>query len=89
MALLLSWISLGLFTGIGFHLWASDGMHATGRVLVAIVGAVVGGLALGFAASSFLPDHAFFTSLLPAVVGAIVALSVYRIVTASGSRGER
>ena len=88
MALLLSWISLGLFTGIGFHVWAGDGMQATGRVFVAIAGAVVGGLALGFAASHVLPDHAFFTSLLPAVVGAIVALFVYRIVIASGSRGE-
>jgi uncharacterized membrane protein YeaQ/YmgE (transglycosylase-associated protein family) len=76
---LISWISLGFFTGIGFHFLYGDGMKATGKVLVAIVGAVGGGVVLGFVASRVLPAVTFFTSVIPAILGAVLALYAYRI----------
>ena len=77
---LLGWISLGFFTGITYHLFAADGTKPVGRLLVAIAGAVLGGLILGYISGAILPDWALFTTLLPAIAGAMAALFAHRAV---------
>ena len=76
----MSWMSVGFFTGMGFHVLAGDGSGAAGRVLVGVIGGVLGGLTLGYAASLYVSDSGVFTALMPALIGAALALYVYKLV---------
>ena len=76
--LLLSWVSLGFFTGLIANQVLSNSAGAVTNISIAVIGAVGGGWLLGQAAGNILPDWTLFTSILPAIVGAAIALYAYQ-----------
>ena len=88
MLAILGWIVLGLIAGLIAKaiMPGKDPGGVIVTILLGIVGAVIGGwigraLNIGGGGSDNATDPGFFVSLIFAVIGALVVLAVYRLVT--------
>ncbi len=77
---ILSWIILGLIAGwIAGLIMKGGGYGIVGDIVVGIVGALIGGW-LGSALLGLSVTGFNFTSLVLAVVGAIILIAIYRAI---------
>jgi uncharacterized membrane protein YeaQ/YmgE (transglycosylase-associated protein family) len=78
VTLFLSWLSLGVFTGLIWNQLYGDRASIVPNISAAATGAVGLGLLLRLTAGGILPDWAIVTSFLPAIAGAVIALLIFR-----------
>lgn len=76
---IIAWIVLGALAGwIGSMIMGTDGEQgALANIIVGILGAFLGGLLMGFFGQSGVTGFNLY-SIIVAVVGACVALAIYR-----------
>ena len=87
---IIAWIVLGAIAGYlaGFLVRGDEGLGVIGHIVLGIVGALVGGFLAGALFDADPMDEFFdISSWLTAIVGSIVLLVLYRLVT--GDRGRR
>jgi uncharacterized membrane protein YeaQ/YmgE (transglycosylase-associated protein family) len=86
---IISWIVLGALAGFIAHLLAGGRSGILATILLGIVGAVVGGFIAGSVFHVADVTGLNLPSLVVAVLGAVVVLVVWRLVTARGVEGYR
>jgi uncharacterized membrane protein YeaQ/YmgE (transglycosylase-associated protein family) len=83
------WVIIGALAGwIGSRIMGTDAQQGgLANVIIGVIGAVIG----GFVTRAVFGDHpgnnGFFASLLVAVLGAVILLGLYRVLT--GARASR
>ncbi len=91
MLTVLGWVIFGLIAGVIAKaiMPGRDPGGAIVTILLGIVGAVIGGFigrALGFGGSGDVNEPGFIMSLVFSVIGALVVLAVYRLMTGRSLR---
>ena len=84
---IISWLVVGAIAGIlaGFFVTGDEGLGIIGRVLLGIVGALVGGFVAGAILGGDFVTGINITTIIVATIGAIVVVVAYNLLT--GRRG--
>jgi uncharacterized membrane protein YeaQ/YmgE (transglycosylase-associated protein family) len=84
---IISWLVVGAIAGIlaGFFVTGDEGLGIIGRILLGIVGAVVGGFVAGAILGGDFITGINITTIVVATIGAIVVVVAYNMLTSSRS----
>jgi uncharacterized membrane protein YeaQ/YmgE (transglycosylase-associated protein family) len=87
---LLSWLVVGAIAGIlaGYLVSGDEGLGIIGRILLGIVGAVVGGFVAGALTGGDYITGINITTIIVATIGAVVVVVAYNMLTGRSRTGR-
>jgi uncharacterized membrane protein YeaQ/YmgE (transglycosylase-associated protein family) len=83
---IIAWIIIGLIAGwITGKLMKGEGYGALMNMIVGLIGAVIGGFISNLLGLGRVGDHGMITSIIIAVIGAVILTYLIRLVTGNRS----